>query len=112
MKIKKLSETAQIPSKGSERAAGYDLYAIETHTLQPGERKVFKTGISIAIPEGLYGRIAPRSGLAVKNGIDVLAGVVDSDYRGEIMVVLNVVLVDSEAPIPFKNLHKVKHLRI
>ena len=88
MNIKKLTENAQIPSKGSDRAAGYDLYAIETHTLQPGERKVFKTGISLAIPEGLYGRVAPRSGLAVKNGIDVLAGVIDSDYRGEIMVAL------------------------
>lgn len=88
MNVKKLSEKATIPSKGSTLAAGYDLYAIESHTLQPGERKIFKTGIALAIPEGTYGRVAPRSGLAVKHGIDVLAGVIDADYRGEIMVAL------------------------
>ena len=85
---KKLTDTATIPSKGSTGAAGYDLYAIESHTLAPGERKAFKTGISLAIPYGVYGRVAPRSGLAVKHGIDVLAGVIDSDYRGEILVAL------------------------
>jgi len=51
-------------------------------------RKLVKTNISISIPEGYYGRIAPRSGLAYKNGIDVLAGVIDSDYRGDIGVIL------------------------
>lgn len=88
MNVKKLTDTATIPSKGSTGAAGYDLYAIESHTLAPGERKAFKTGISLAIPYGVYGRVAPRSGLAVKHGIDVLAGVIDSDYRGEILVAL------------------------
>lgn len=88
MNIKLISDKSVIPSRGSSGAAGYDLYAIESHTLEPGERKTFKTGISIAIPQGYYGRIAPRSGLAVKHGIDVLAGIVDSDYRGEIIVAL------------------------
>ena len=88
MNIKLLSDKAKIPTRGSSGAAGYDLYSLETHILQSGERKTFKTGISIAIPHGYYGRIAPRSGLAVKHGIDVLAGVIDSDYRGEIMVAL------------------------
>jgi len=88
MNIKKLSEKAVIPTKGSSGAAGYDLYTTESYELKPGERKSFKTDVAIAIPEGFYGRVAPRSGLAVKHGIDVLAGVIDSDYRGEILVAL------------------------
>ena len=88
MNIKKLSDKAVIPSKGSVGAAGYDLYTTESYELKPGERKAFKTDIALAIPEGFYGRVAPRSGLAVKHGLDVLAGVIDSDYRGEILVAL------------------------
>jgi len=88
MNVKKLSDKAVIPSKGSVGAAGYDLYTTESYELKPGERKAFKTDIALAIPEGFYGRVAPRSGLAVKHGIDVLAGVIDSDYRGEILVAL------------------------
>ena len=89
MNIKKLSDKAVIPNKGSVGAAGYDLYTTESYELKPGERKAFKTDIALAIPEGFYGRVAPRSGLAVKYGIDVLAGVIDSDYRGEILIALN-----------------------
>lgn len=88
VKINKLNNSAIVPTRGSIKAAGYDLYAIESYVLKPGERKLFKTGLSMEIPSGLYGRIAPRSGLAFKNGIDVLAGVIDEDYRGEIGVIL------------------------
>jgi len=88
MQIKKLSENAIVPTKGSDGAAGYDLYSTEDYVLKPGERKLFKTNISLAIPKNYYGRIAPRSGLAYKNGIDVLGGVIDSDYRGDIGVIL------------------------
>lgn len=88
IQIKKLVESAIIPSKGSEYSAGYDLSSIEEHILMPMDIKLFKTGISISIPRGQYGRIAPRSGLALKSGIDVLAGVIDADYRGEIGVIL------------------------
>jgi dUTP pyrophosphatase len=88
MNIKKLSEKAIIPTKGSKDAAGYDLYAIESHTLKPLERKLFKTGLAMAIPSGMYGKIVPRSGLALKCGIDVLAGTIDEDYRNEVGVVL------------------------
>lgn len=86
--IKKLSDKATIPSQGSTEAAGYDLYAAENGVVYSLSRALIKTNISIAIPEGYYGRIAPRSGLAYKNGIDVLAGVIDSDYRGDIGVIL------------------------
>jgi len=86
MKLKKLLENAIIPTKGSNGAAGYDLYATENCKLKPGERKLFKTGISLAIPQHLYGRIAPRSGLAYKHGIDVLAGVIDCfDEKSKIL---------------------------
>ena len=88
LQIKKLNDSAIIPFKGSPYSAGYDLCSIEDYTLLPMERKLFKTGLSVAIPSGMYGRIAPRSGLAFKDGIDVLAGVIDEDYRGEVSVLI------------------------
>jgi len=86
--VKKLSENATIPTQGTRFAAGYDLYAAEDAVVVCGTRKLIKTNISMEITPGYYGRIAPRSGLAYKNGIDVLAGVIDSDYRGDIGVIL------------------------
>ena len=86
--IKKLDKLARTPTRANESDAGYDLFSIEKAYLPAGQRKVVRTGISVAIPPGFYGRVAPRSGLAVKRGIDVLAGVIDSGYRGEIGVVL------------------------
>lgn len=86
--IAKIQEHAVIPTRGSPQAAGYDLYSTESYNLRPNERKLFKTGLSMAIPSEMYGRIAPRSGLAYKKGIDVMAGVIDADYRGEIGVIL------------------------
>jgi dUTP pyrophosphatase len=86
--FKRLHSEARLPSRGSARAAGLDLCAIERVTLAPGARAAVRTGLAVAIPEGFYGRVAPRSGLAVRHGIDVLAGVVDSDYRGEILCAL------------------------
>jgi dUTP pyrophosphatase len=56
--------------------------------LEPGQRALVRTGLAAAIPEGYYGRVAPRSGLATKKGLDVLAGVIDADYRGEIRCLL------------------------
>lgn len=88
LKVKLLSETAQPPTRGSEHAAGLDLYASEGVTILPGNRALVATGIAVEFPPGNYLRIAPRSGLAVKQGIDVLAGVVDADYRGEVRVAL------------------------
>jgi dUTP pyrophosphatase len=88
IQIKLLSSEAKIPTHGSDFAAGYDLYTNDEKTLQPLERHAYKTGVSFAMPNGVYGRIAPRSGLAFKNGVDVMAGVIDSDYRGELGVVI------------------------
>lgn len=88
LSFKRLDPRAVLPTRGSVAAAGLDLYAIEDLTLPPGERCLARTGLAVGIPEGYYGRIAPRSGLATKNGLDTLAGVIDSDYRGEIRCLL------------------------
>ena len=84
LEFKRVDERATLPSRGSELSAGLDLYSIEEITIGPRKRVVAKTGLAVAIPPGHYGRIAPRSGLAMKHGLDVLSGVIDSDYRGEI----------------------------
>lgn len=88
LKVKALTETAKMPSRGSAHAAGYDMYASEATTIAPQGRALVSTGLSIAVPADCYARVAPRSGLAVKNGIQTGAGVVDSDYRGEVRVLL------------------------
>ena len=90
--MKLLSRTAQLPHYGSSDAAGMDMYADEQPPegtkINPGERKLIKTGVAMAVPPGYYGRIAPRSGLAYKHGIDVMAGVIDGDYRGDVGIIL------------------------
>lgn len=87
LKFKQLTEQATLPTRGSEHAAGLDLYASAEAAVLPDCVTSVSTGIAVEIPPGWYGRIAPRSGLAVY-GIHVLGGVIDSDYRGEIKVML------------------------
>ncbi len=94
LNIKKLNENAVIPTYGSEFAAGADLYACtngETVVIESGETKLIKTGLAMEIPEGYAGLIYARSGIANKRGLapSNKVGVVDSDYRGEIMVSLH-----------------------
>ena len=86
--FKRLHPEARLPARGSADAAGLDLCAVERLTIEPGGRAAVRTGLAVAIPRGFYGRVAPRSGLAVRHGLDVLAGVIDSDYRGEILCAL------------------------
>lgn len=86
--IKRLDHEAVVPEQAKASDAGYDLCANGGYQLEAGERAVIGTGIAVAIPEGYVGYVKPRSGLAVRCGIDVLAGVIDSGYRGEIGVVL------------------------
>jgi dUTP pyrophosphatase len=87
--VKKLCFDAIVPTRGSDRSVGYDLYSSEDAMVpcQAG-RALVGTGITVVLPEGVYGRVAPRSGLAVKHCINVGAGVIDPDYTGEIKVVL------------------------
>ena len=88
--IKKLSPLATIPNYQTEEASGFDLHSIEDIILKPNERKLIGTGLAFEIPKGYEIQIRPRSGLAYKHGISVLnsPGTIDSDYRGEIKVLL------------------------
>jgi dUTP pyrophosphatase len=92
IKVKKEHINAKLPTRNNNTDAGADLYSVENITIPPQSRALVSTGISVSLPKddrmGLYGRIAPRSGLAFKHGIDVLAGVIDNDYRGIVGVVL------------------------
>ena len=88
IKYSNLHPDGKEPFRANESDAGYDLFSTEYVTLEPFQRKLVSTGINVEIPQGFYGRIAPRSGLACKKGIDVMAGVIDSGYRGEIKVLL------------------------
>lgn len=86
--IKKLSDKARLPTRGSAFAAGYDIYASKAIVIPARGKALVDTDISMAVPAGTYGRIAPRSGLASKNFIDTGAGVIDADYRGQVKVLL------------------------
>lgn len=88
LRVKKLTEDAQVPSYQSDGAAGLDLYSIENRQLDPHDGAIIKTGIAMAIPPGYVGVIHDRSSMAAERGIHTLAGVIDSDYRGEIGIVL------------------------
>jgi len=97
IKIKRLRDSAIIPTQKYSGDAGFDLYSTERIVIKPFERKIVPTGIAIQVPSGYYARIAPRSGLAVKNGIQVMAGVIDKSYTGEIgVVLLNCSILGSE----------------
>lgn len=93
VKIKKLRPDAKVPTYGSACAAGADLYAAldEAVTIEPGQTKFIATGVALAIPEGLAGFVYARSGLSCKQGLAPAnkVGVVDADYRGEVMVALH-----------------------
>jgi dUTP pyrophosphatase len=86
--IKKLVTHAVAPMRATSGSAGYDISSAVDASIPPNERLAISTGIAIGVPEGTYGRIAPRSGLAYKFGIDVLAGVIDADYRNEVKCIL------------------------
>lgn len=87
-RVKKLTPNAILPTRGSNGAAGYDLSAAYDGVVPARGKALIKTDLSMAIAEDVYGRVAPRSGLAWKHSIDVGAGVIDSDYRGNIGVIL------------------------
>lgn len=88
LKFAKLTNKAFAPTRGSESAAGYDLRSAYEYTVPARGKELVKTDLQIEVPDGTYGRVAPRSGLAWKNHIDVGAGVIDADYRGNVGVVI------------------------
>ena len=89
MKVKKISEKAKLPERKSKEAAGYDLFSSENTVVPKRSRKMIHTGIVLEIPQTFFGRIASRSGLSLRKGIETGAGIIDSDYRGEICVILH-----------------------
>lgn len=88
LRFLKIHPNAMLPIRATPLSAGLDLCVVDDVQIDPNCRGACRTGLSVEIPQGFYGRIAPRSGLATRFGIDVLAGVIDSDYRGEIICVL------------------------
>ena len=93
IQLKKLKENALLPTRGSEHAAGYDLYACleEDVLIAPGQTVKIGTGLAVAVPEGFFGAVFARSGLASKEGLRPAncVGVCDSDYRGEYIIALH-----------------------
>ena len=87
LKVTLLNDQATLRCKGSQGAAGWDLASSIEVSLQPGERRLIPLGLSLEVPPGCYGRIAPRSSVAAR-GVDVAGGVIDADYRGEIKIIL------------------------
>jgi len=88
LKVLKNHRDSIIPTKGTIDSAGLDLYSYENQILLPGDRKIIDTGICVKIPKNCYGMIWSRSGLSINNGIEVGAGIIDSDYTGTLMVIL------------------------
>lgn len=111
MKVKRLYEGVKLPTKATEGSAAFDLYAYTEAPIDAGETVKYKTGIALEIPEGRVGLIFPRSGLSTKFGIRLsnCVGVIDSDYRGEIIVAL---YNDSQEPYMVKRGDRIAQLMI
>ena len=88
LRVKRLSENAVLPVRGSDLAAGYDLASAEDIVVPANGKAIAKTDLAMVIPIGYYGRIAPRSGFSWKKHTDIGAGVIDADYRGNVGVVI------------------------
>lgn len=89
MSIKvRLDDGALLPQRQTNGAVGYDMHSNENTMVEKGKRKLISTGVYMDIPPLLYGRIAPRSSLSVKKSIDIGAGVIDNDYRGEVKILI------------------------
>lgn len=90
--VARISSRGKVPTYGTTKSNGADLYSAEPGvvTIPPGERRLVRTGIAISLPDGVFGFVTPRSGLAMKNGVTVLnaPGLIDTDYQGEIGVIL------------------------
>ena len=113
IQLKKLKENALLPTRGSEYAAGYDLYACleEDVLIAPGQTVKIGTGLAVAVPEGFFGAVFARSGLASKEGLRPAncVGVCDSDYRGEYIIALH---NDSDKPRTVRHGDRIAQLVI
>jgi dUTP pyrophosphatase len=104
-----LGEGGKAPFSNDPKNAGNDLHSCENYTLDPGKRHTFDVQIKMAIPDGYHGEIKPRSGLAVNHGIDVLAGIIDSGYRGFFKICL---INHGEEPYTFEIGERIAQLLI
>jgi dUTP pyrophosphatase len=109
VKVKRIHPAAKLPTRGTNWSAGADLSCLEAFILGPGERKLVPTGLAVEIPPGWYGRVAPRSGFAANHGVDMLAGVIDSDYRLELKALL---INLGDAPVSFDAGERIAQLII
>lgn len=107
MKVERIHPDAKLPARGTDESAGLDLSIVESVTINPGQSVMLHTGLRVAINPGWVGLIWPRSKLGAKKRIQVLAGVVDSDYRGEVMVAL---LNSGDEPLELRKGDKVAQL--
>jgi dUTP pyrophosphatase len=100
VKIAAVNNNAVIPENFYDGDAGFDLCSVESGSINAGETKIVKTGISIEIPKGYGGFVLPRSGLAAKHGLTVVnsPGLIDSGYRGEVMVIMHKLNEDGDSP--------------
>lgn len=124
--VERMFKDASLPTKGSKGSAGYDLYSYDNHKIEPHERLLIGIAIRVVLPEGTYGRIAPRSGVSMKK-IDVCAGVIDEDYTGEVKVLLHnhnnepyfikkgdrvaQLILECCANVPVKEIKKIEDIR-
>lgn len=88
LRVKRLNDNATLPTRGSPGAVGYDLACTQDFRLDTQSHTLVSTGLGFQLPSGVYGRVAPRSGLTVKHGIHIGAGVIDPDYMGEVKVAM------------------------
>ncbi len=107
LKCQKLSDIAFLPTRASEMASGVDLYSPADATIPPHNSIILDTDIAVQLPEGTYGRIAPRSGLAAKHQINILGGVIDVDFRDSIKVII---FNHSDAQYNIKRGHRIAQL--
>ena len=110
LRVRRLDDRAQLPTRAFPGDAGLDLYALEDGVLGPGERASIRTGIAVEIPDGQAGLVLPRSGLAARHGIAIVnaPGLIDSGYRGEVRVLL--LNTDREAPFTFSGGERIAQL--
>ncbi len=105
--VKKFTSTARLPEKAYSFDAGWDLFSDEDVTISPHSTYAVSTGIAVQLPDGFFGKIFDRSGNALKRGFQVLAGVIDNGYRGEVKIVL---LNYTDHPITIKKGDKIAQL--
>lgn len=109
LKVKKLNPEAKLPAYATKGDAGMDIFVAENLTIEPGQSVGIKSGLAFEVPEGYVGLLWDKSGLSIKHGIKILGGVLDSGYRGEVIVgVINL----GKEPYTFEKGHKLTQLLI